>query len=208
VLAQAAFFARALALLESASDEQLAACVEQYAAFLADGAKGKPSLGVEIVWRTHLLHPLCYLHACASLAPGGVEPSDRLRTIIDHSPSDHASDYTDATLPACKHDATCVSWLGLDLVGALRRQQSFMRGLLVERLESVEGVRRTICEYVTFLRLTKHSTADLEPMALVDLVWHTHMLYPRRYAIDCLRIAGSFLDHIEELDAQMPTGAL
>ena len=33
------------------------------------------------------------------------------------------------------------------------------------------------------------------PSLLVDLLWHTHMLTPGRYASQCERIAGRFIDH-------------
>ena len=39
------------------------------------------------------------------------------------------------------------------------------------------------------------------PSLLVDLVWHTHMLAPSRYASECARIAGCFVDHDDSGDS-------
>ena len=36
------------------------------------------------------------------------------------------------------------------------------------------------------------------PSLLADLAWHTHLLFPRRYAADCLRIAGRQVQHKED----------
>jgi len=50
--------------------------------------------------------------------------------------------------------------------------------------------------YRDFLERVKHSAVPLEPTPIVDLVWHTtHQQFPARYAVECRRIAGSFMDH-------------
>ena len=215
------FFERAASFLERATDVELARHVEQYAAFLASGAleqAATPSLAVEVVWRTHLLHPLSYLHACASAA-GLTEPGAMVRGLIDHAPAIRASAYphkhsavADNTITErapSTSSAASLEWLGLDLVTALRRQQAFMRRVLTEWVGG-EHMRKAVHEYCEFLRLVQHSTVELEPTLMVDLVWHTHMLYPKRYARDCLRIAGSFIDHNDstgsEIEDVMQTG--
>jgi hypothetical protein len=39
------------------------------------------------------------------------------------------------------------------------------------------------------------------PSLLVDLVWHTHMVTPSRYASECARIAGCSVDHGDSGDS-------
>lgn len=38
------------------------------------------------------------------------------------------------------------------------------------------------------------------PTLLVDMVWHTHQQMPAKYAADCIRIVGMFLDHDDDVD--------
>ena len=42
--------------------------------------------------------------------------------------------------------------------------------------------------------------AALAPSPMVDMLWHTHMLFPREYAADCRRLAGCFLDHDDDIE--------
>ncbi|MCS6978027.1 MAG: glycine-rich domain-containing protein-like [Gemmatales bacterium] len=50
--------------------------------------------------------------------------------------------------------------------------------------------------YRRFLTLHKrYPNRTLVPSALIDLVWHYHILDTRKYAEDCNRIFGYFLHH-------------
>ena len=45
-------------------------------------------------------------------------------------------------------------------------------------------------------------TAETElpvPSLMVDLLWHSHMLFPSRYASECMRIAGVLINHDDDL---------
>jgi hypothetical protein len=61
--------------------------------------------------------------------------------------------------------------LGLDLVAAMRRQESFMRSMLARRalLEARDCIEAAVRDYCAFLRAMRHSEC-LEPSPLVDLV--------------------------------------
>jgi hypothetical protein len=51
-------------------------------------------------------------------------------------------------------------------------------------------------DYRRFLTLhLRHPGRMLVPSALIDLVWHYHILDTRKYAEDCDRIFGYFLHH-------------
>ena len=61
----------------------------------------------------------------------------------------------------------------------------------------------TLAEYRAFMRRARlahlpGSDAAVEPSLMVDLMWHTHMQFPARYRRDCVRMAGGFVDHIDE----------
>ena len=64
------FFELALPLLEELSDTQIGQCVEEYWEFMNNPENTVPSFCVEMIWRTHLLHPLAYREDCAALKPG------------------------------------------------------------------------------------------------------------------------------------------
>ena len=50
--------------------------------------------------------------------------------------------------------------------------------------------------YRSFLQQAGSADEELPvPGLLLDLVWHTHMLHPQRYASECRRIAGRLVDH-------------
>ena len=109
----------------------------------------------------------------------------------------------DAAPVGSRADAS-LQWLGLDLVRALRRQRASMQALLAEGMPS--SACAALDEYVDFLSHVKHSAQPLVPKLAVDMMWHTHMLFPKRYAVECLRLAGSFVDHDDDVDAELMTG--
>lgn len=50
--------------------------------------------------------------------------------------------------------------------------------------------------YRQFLTLRqRHPSVTLVPSALIDLVWHYHILDTRKYTEDCHRLFGSYLHH-------------
>ena len=197
--AQFAFFEHALDLLESVSDTELQRIVREYAAILETGAdEGAPtSFAVELAWRTHLLHPVCYMNACMV----------HHAQLVAHEP---VYEYADAPSAAATGSvgteaATavegCLEWLGLDLVAAMRRQQRFMRGMLADRatFDSEAAIAAAVDEYRAFLDHFHHSAEERVPTPVVDLVWHTHMLDPRRYGCETRKLAGRFVNHEDDV---------
>ena len=53
-------------------------------------------------------------------------------------------------------------------------------------------------DYRAFLAQVTHSNADAAPTPLVDLVWHTHLQYPKRYRAECHTLASAFIDHDDD----------
>ena len=163
-------------------------------------AAAAPSLPLEVAWRTHMLNPAAYLQACGMVGGG---------PILDHDPSAYpvecdarleATTVTSATVgPSASLDATDVAWLGLDLVAALRRQARFRRRALDRKAELTAGMMAASGEYWAFLiAASQAAPGTLEPTLAVDLLWHTHMGFPRKYAQDCVRLTGMLLHHDDE----------
>ena len=173
-LAQFQYFEAAILLLRRTSDKQLEAAVIDYACFLAahvrrdtcQEAPPKCPLGPAV----ELAWRVHKLRPITYLAA-----CERLQSSLLHDP----------------HEV-----LGVDLVAAIRRQESFMSSILAQRalLETRSAVEQALGDYIGFLSAMRHVEA-LEPSALVDLVWHTHQQMPDRYHKDCVRIAGRLLDH-------------
>lgn len=98
---------------------------------------------------------------------------------------------------------------GLDLVIACKKNTSFMRQV-IEIRKSAEGgsynlkhlLGSALERYVEFLMSLGKKTRQLSedrtpvPSLLVDLMWHTHMSFPQKYAADCLRLCGRQIDHV------------
>ena len=219
--AQPAFFERALGFLEEATDAQLETCVRAYTSFLGSlavcaakapaerPASVAPSFGVELAWRTHLLHPVAYARACAVLSGCEGAEAEALgsEALIDHAPRP-AAEYADGA-PYNEYasaEGADVPQLGLDLVRAIRRQQEFMQAMLADGLPDPIRISSALDDYLDFLGRVKHSKQPLVPTRAVDLMWHTHMFFPRRYAAECLSLAGSFVDHDDDVDGDVDTG--
>ena len=138
------------------SDDNHHACMVDAA------AAGSLALGVEIVWRTHMLRPSLY--------------------------------YNFLQTRDCS---------ALDLVAAVRRQETFM-GKILALADSFDA-DAALAEYRAFLRRAgaplPRGAPPLEPAPMVDLVWHTHMQADdrRRYRRDCAALAGRFVDHTDDV---------
>ena len=51
-------------------------------------------------------------------------------------------------------------------------------------------------EYRKFLALSRAYPDDiLRPSKIVDMLWHTHILYTRKYTDDCSTLVGRYLHH-------------
>ena len=199
--AQFIFFEQALALLAAATDAELHRIVREYAVLLAEGGdEGAPrSFALELAWRTHLLSPLRYVEACMV---HHAEP-------VAHQPAHKYADAPSAGTGCARATASValegsLDWLGLDLVAAMRRQQSFMRDMLADRAayDSEAAMAAAVEEYRAFLDRFHHSADELVPTAIVDLVWHTHMLDPLRYGSETRKLAGRFVNHEDDVAPQ------
>jgi len=80
--------------------------------------------------------------------------------------------------------------LSVDLYQAARKSESFLAG------ESEPVIQAAEERYRKFLQLVlKYPDMPLAPSRDVDEMWHLHMLHPRAYHADCLRLFGDILDH-------------
>ena len=67
---------------------------------------------------------------------------------------------------------------------------------LMKKLNYIESsADLAIQEYKLFLLECSESGKKNIPSKIVDDVWHTHILYTKKYATDCQNIFGYFLHH-------------
>lgn len=173
------------------------------------------SFEVELMWRTHMLHPRLYAEACVVIAEEHTGATTAAAAdLVDHYPCD-VSAYTTPgadALDGADHGSGCynnvVGSLGLDLVAAVRRQQQFMQTILLAESTGKTGagfdaaVSAAVNEYAHFLVDVRNGGGEdlAPPTPLVDLVWHTHQQMPAKYAVDCIRIVGMSLDHDDDVE--------
>lgn len=82
---------------------------------------------------------------------------------------------------------------------------------LARRIVTDHGLDRPMAERImtealAFLRACATTDRPLSPSLLVDIGWHTFILYTEPYAKFCERVAGRFLHHVpdDETDADTP----
>lgn len=79
----------------------------------------------------------------------------------------------------------------VDLIDRARRSEDeFLRSRTPEQLGAM------MLRYRRFLALiTMHPEAIVSPTRDIDEMWHLHMLSPRAYHEDCMRLFAEILDH-------------
>ena len=156
------FFAQAVPFLQAATSDELLRTVAEYTRFLAAGARSCPSFAVELVWRTHLLMPAAYAKDCEALA-GRVLDHDILPVGV----------YSLAAPVESESELPCDGLRVAQLVGAMRRQQSFMEKMLARRsaMDAPDYLALSVRQYGQFLALMKrHCGVMLVPTLAIDLV--------------------------------------
>ena len=77
-----------------------------------------------------------------------------------------------------------------------RQKGSFSYQVALSHYDNPSFLRRALQRYVAFLTLKReHANAFLVPTYDIDLIWHTHMALPDRYAADTVRISGKLVPH-------------
>lgn len=83
----------------------------------------------------------------------------------------------------------------LDLTPIMKRVANDT-GLPASDLEQAEHLYR---KFLTLKAL--YPEKSFVPPRLADIVWHTHIIYTRRYMADCNMLFGSYLHHTPDLGA-------
>ena len=122
------------------------------------------------------------------------------RSLVELLPSDKI---------ACRHMLSHYwdnsSIFGLDLVGAVIRQGSFIKKMhMIDWLHSpalYPTMERLIVKYGRYFQIIGANPGETAvPTLDVDLAWHTHQLSPRKYYEYSLAITKRFVDHDDKIE--------
>lgn len=82
------------------------------------------------------------------------------------------------------------SIISVDLFRSAKRSPTFPKEW------TDEEIRRELGRYEKFLTLAqRYPGQPLAPTKNIDELWHLHMMHPRVYYEDCMRLFGDILDH-------------
>ena len=81
---------------------------------------------------------------------------------------------------------------------ALQRHIRFYEKVELFHCWNEEIIREEISNYLCFLHIIKlYPNRFHVPTNAIDLIWHTHMLFPLEYEESTRRFAGRFLNHVD-----------
>ena len=147
------------------------------------------SIAARFAWQVHMLNPKRYREDC-------IQSFGKVVPLPD---SDAPSDDLGQVAPVNGRKATCTAesverkpartlttnFTDFDLVGAIHRQLDFCRKILPLEKHVDRYLPLWMERYGMFLSLLKsdHKKADNEravcvPTLNIDMIWHTHMLFP------------------------------
>ncbi|KIM34780.1 hypothetical protein M413DRAFT_14913 [Hebeloma cylindrosporum] len=98
----------------------------------------------------------------------------------------------------------------VELVGAVLRQGSFVQKMYdlgwtragyFDKAGDELALQHAMARYHAFLDLMSSSPASFfVPTLDIDLVWHTHQLFPQKYSSDCEQYLHRFIDHDDKVE--------
>ncbi|KAJ5888188.1 hypothetical protein N7495_008229 [Penicillium taxi] len=97
------------------------------------------------------------------------------------------------------------SLFGLDLVGAVIRQGTFVQKMdNIDWLHAptvMETAQRLISKYTVFMNIMISNRGEMAvPTLDIDLAWHTHQLMPQRYYRHTTSKSGYFINHDDKIE--------
>jgi len=159
---------------------------------------------IQTMWRVHLLHPLTYLRDCLRCYGELVLPQYMLTGPL--LPIMRKDDIKITTHTLCKVTPTPdirKRFCSMNLVDGMKRQLEFM-----SKISNLDGFRdaryckESIKRYKKFLKLIGMRKGIIVPTLDIDLVWHTHMLFPGHYNNDTKKVIGFTPDHDDDMPNQ------
>lgn len=163
-----------------------------------------PPLDVHFVWHSHMLAPITYASDCERLF-GRILPNNtrsRLPPIVKFSEQLWTKKYA-RTMPYDINYATNVqvippytSKIKYALSQAVERQAEFYYNVALSHYKDPEFLEQSLTRYKKFLFLKRlNPSMYIVPMYDIDVIWHTHQLFPEEYRRDMMANLQHVLHH-------------
>ncbi|CAF1466581.1 unnamed protein product [Adineta steineri] len=139
-----------------------------------------PTLDIEIIWQTHLLRPQKYRDDCMRL----------FHRIIDHSLLANEIEQflkEQAFIDTCKlyEERFGEQYCPLP-------EQNDNEPVAAKYVYSAFGSLKCVIPIYSYWDETNF---DFSSVSSIDIIWHSHMQEPLKYASDCIRLVGYIIDH-------------
>lgn len=180
-------------------------------------------LDIEWVWDCHILSPVAYRNDCEKHFGGWVdhkllgrqERDEALEVSMKlwqekYGPEEPFKQHLPMGLQVEEGEVQKFpSQLQYDIREAIGRQATFYYNVSLSHYRDRRYLRRCLFRYKQFLYLERVKTkAFLVPCYDIDLLWHTHQLFPTIYWKDTERILGKVLNHDDSTTDRSPGSKL
>ncbi|KUI53210.1 Glycine-rich domain-containing protein 1 [Cytospora mali] len=172
-----------------------------------------PSLDVLMVWHSFMLNPKDYMRYANRVLQGRLggkgidwQQLNMKLDAIDEDMPDYLASLSDTTQLSNQQELSRVCPGGFDMVAAIQRQLKYSEKMynakyLKSRFAD-DILTNAIDRYEKFFSLiAENPGVGIAPTQDIDLVWHTHQLWPKSYvAYSRQRTNGRFVNHNDNLD--------
>jgi hypothetical protein len=167
-----------------------------------------PPLDILVVWHSHMLAPISYASDCERLfgriLPNRIRP--RTTQLIKFSEQLWTKKYN-RTMPYHLDYTTNIqvippytSKIKYALSQAMERQAEFYYNVALHHYQDSDFLDEAIKRYKKFLYLKRlNPQLFIVPMYDIDLIWHTHQLFPEIYRRDMLANLQHVLHHDDSI---------
>ncbi len=132
-----------------------------------------------------------YVNDCLKHFEHVIDPQQHIFTFTSKLNTDNITTQTDTT------NKTNKTFTNLNLKQSLLNQTDWMKNILkdIEFYKNENNINSTINEYIQFMKLISNTNKIMIPSVAIDLIWHTHMLYPLIYYKEFHILANKFVFH-------------
>ncbi|KAK3585931.1 hypothetical protein CHS0354_038471 [Potamilus streckersoni] len=172
-------------------------------------------LDIHWVWHCHMLCPMSYIKDCIDIVGVVIDHNfvENEGKALERSKSLWFKMYQDTHEPfevdlnACssvdrKNEISRISY---DIKKAASRQAIFYYSVSLPHYRDQKFLMNSLLRYKKFLYLRQQNPEQfLVPCYDIDLVWHTHQLYPLAYKKDTEDLFGQLFNHDDTSNDQTP----
>ncbi|CAF5015459.1 unnamed protein product [Rotaria sp. Silwood1] len=176
-----------------------------------------PPLDVLFVWHSHMLAPIAYASDCERLfgriiphrirtrSPQLIKLSEQLWTKKYNRTMPYHLDYT-ANIPVIPPYTSKIKYA---LTQAVERQADFYYNVSLGHFKDPDFINEAINRYKKFIYLKRlNPQLFVVPMYDIDIIWHTHQLFPEIYRRDMIENLQHVLHHDDATVDRSPNSKL